>query len=80
MKKIQEAQATQETREGNLLIQQNGELKNQEESTIKNQETTVKKQETTVKKQEETVKKQENSIKESSVEESKEAGQKPKVP
>ena len=80
MKKIQEAQATQETREGNLLIQQNGELKNQEESTIKNQETTVKKQETTVKKQEETVKKQENSIKESSVEESKEAGQKPKSP
>ena len=53
MKKIQEAQATQETREGNLLIQQNGELKKQEESTIKNQETIVKNQEETVKNQEE---------------------------
>ena len=29
MKKIQEAQATQETREGNLLIQKNGEIKKQ---------------------------------------------------
>ena len=55
MKKIQEAQATQETREGNLLIQQNGELKKQEESTIKNQETTVKKQEEMEQKQENSV-------------------------